>query len=68
LQAQVIILEIMRTHLIVSIRRASLYSIIRAFCQFDKIAEAVGHPIEELIGTENPAKALPDDDIFYTRY
>jgi hypothetical protein len=63
LQAQVIILEIIRTHQIVSIRRASLYSIIWAFYQF-KIAEAVGHPIEELIRTTKPAKALVDDDPF----
>ncbi|KAA1135903.1 hypothetical protein PGTUg99_032074 [Puccinia graminis f. sp. tritici] len=54
----------MRTHEILSIRRASLYSIIWAFYQF-KTAEAVGHPIEELIRTAKPAKALANDDLFF---
>ncbi|KAA1113076.1 hypothetical protein PGT21_020179 [Puccinia graminis f. sp. tritici] len=54
----------MRTHQICSIRRASLYSIIWAFYQF-KTAEAVGHPIEELIRTAEPAKALANDDLFF---
>ncbi|EFP77987.2 uncharacterized protein PGTG_03943 [Puccinia graminis f. sp. tritici CRL 75-36-700-3] len=53
-----------QTHEICSIRRASLYSIIWAFYQF-KTAEAVGHPIEELIRTAEPAKALANDDLFF---